>query len=159
KKATGARMAPYLVLIAVFTLLVGLEWWGIFDFSIVSSALFDQLYLRPWMAIVPVALAAFMFGVNYRYLKSHMYAEDLLPEGKSSTGALQTGFLTRLGQEGLLMDTELKLIWRNKRPRSVLLMTTLFLFYGLLIFTNPDNEGSYPLYIIFAIIITGMFTL
>lgn len=159
KRVTDVKIKAYLLLIGTFATLVALEYFDVFDFSAISGALFDQLFLNPWVCVLPLTLALGAFALNLRYLKGHMYAEDLVPAESSSTGTLQTGFLTRFGKEGVLMDTEFKLIWRNKRPRSVLLITGLFLFYGLLIFTNPENEGSYLLYILFAIIIVGMFTL
>lgn len=41
----------------------------------------------------------------------------------------------------------------------MLLITILFLGYGLLVFPQPEYQGNYLMYIMFSIIITGMFML
>jgi hypothetical protein len=68
-------------------------------------------------------------------------------------------WLDRLGETGRFISLELKLIWRNKRPRSVAMMTVIMLAYGLLVY--KDQHGQPPpeiLFILAGIILVGMFS-
>jgi hypothetical protein len=69
-------------------------------------------------------------------------------------------WLDKLGENGRFIALELKLIWRNKRPRSVAMMTLIMLFYGLLVY--KDQHGQEPpefIFILGGIILVGMFSI
>ena len=53
----------------------------------------------------------------------------------------------------------MRLIWRNKRPRTVFLMSFIFLFYGLIFVTNDVYNDKEAMPVFVAIFITGMFTM
>jgi hypothetical protein len=69
-------------------------------------------------------------------------------------------WLDRLGENGRFIALELKLIWRNKRPRSVAMMTLIMLAYGLLIYKS-DSGKEIPDFalILGGVIIVGMFSI
>jgi hypothetical protein len=69
-------------------------------------------------------------------------------------------WLDKLGETGRFIALELRLIWRNKRPRSVAMMTLIMLFYGLLVY--KDQNGQEPpefIFILGGIILVGMFSI
>jgi hypothetical protein len=69
-------------------------------------------------------------------------------------------WLDRLGENGRFIALELKLIWRNKRPRSLAMLSVLFLSYGLLIYRPQHGQQEIPdfLFILGGILLVGMFS-
>ncbi|HHB52314.1 MAG TPA: hypothetical protein ENK75_04635, partial [Saprospiraceae bacterium] len=48
----------------------------------------------------------------------------------------------------------IRLIWRNKRTKTVFLMSFAFVLYGLIFFTNPIYKEKMPAFLIFAALFT-----
>ncbi len=69
-------------------------------------------------------------------------------------------WLDKLGETGRFIALEMRLIWRNKRPRSVAMMTLIMLFYGLLLLRGePGKELPEFAFIFSGIIMVGMFAI
>ena len=54
--------------------------------------------------------------------------------------SVDLSFLSRYGETGSLIRNELRLILRNKRPRTVAVIGLLFMLYGLLFVDNPLKD-------------------
>jgi hypothetical protein len=63
--------------------------------------------------------------------------------------------LSRFGSVGDLAANEIKLVLRNKRSRSALVMGLFFLFYGLIFYPNPNYGESYKVFV--GMFMTGIF--
>lgn len=157
KRTSDVDTRVYVALILGFISLIAIDWFELIDTLQVSMNLFNQLFIHPWTAVAPLILAAVAYWINHRYLRANMYLQKLRSNKRSEYAYTGGGVLSRFGKIGLLSEMEFKFIWRNKRPRSVLLLTVLFLGYGLLVFPNEEFQGSYLVYVLFSIIITGMF--
>jgi len=68
-----------------------------------------------------------------------------------------TGFIDSSGIPAKLAFLEIKLILRNKRPRSLLLMSLLFLFYGFIFYTPHASQPPAGMYLFVGLLITGIF--
>ena len=143
-----ANLNGWIFLVASFGLiLIGLcdFWWHLFSISKLSYLFFGHLINHPLLALFPFALGAFMYILNFLYLKQNLYLEELgsrkISAYKSST---DYPLLNRFGHIGDLAGNEIKLILRNKRPRSAFIMGLFLMFYGLIFYTNPKMhfEGA-----------------
>ncbi|MEZ4720779.1 MAG: DUF5687 family protein [Flavobacteriales bacterium] len=159
KRTSEVDTRVYLALLGTLVIVLGLDWFDLVDFQSVSGLIFNQLFLQPWAMMVPIIVAAGCYWINYNYLRHNMYLSRISKSKTSEISYVGSGILSRFGLIGRLTELEFKFIWRNKRPRSVLLLTILFLGYGLIVFPNPDYAGNTLMYILFSIIITGMFML
>lgn len=159
KRKAEISLPVYLGLMLVLATFIGLEYFELVAFSELSAALFNSFFLHPWSAIVPIAIAIAAYSTNLFYLRNHMYMGDLTTGESNKVSFVGSGLFSRFGLMGQLMDLDLKFIWRNKRPKSVLLLTLLFLGYGLMVFPQEEYQGNGFMYMTFSIIITGMFTL
>jgi hypothetical protein len=103
-----------------------------------------------------LVLAVVMYYVNFFYLKQNLYLEELSSKKanayKSST---EIPLLSRYGSVGDLAANEIKLILRNKRSRSALIMGLFFMFYGLLFYTQPVYGESIKIFV--GMFMTGIF--
>lgn len=115
-----------------------------------------QLY---WLPLLLAGLVVGMYFLNFLFLLCHTYPEDWSGKGKEKIQAVPAlGLLRRLGLTGELMGLELRLILRHKRSRSLLMLSAIFLFYGLLFYTNPvymDDMQGFLLFV--GVFITGIF--
>ncbi len=159
KRTAEISLPVYAGMIATLATLIGLEYFDLVSFSGISALAFNALFQVPLTALIPLGLAMGAYFLNFRYLNDHMYMGDLTSGESTKVSFVGAGFFSRFGLMGQLIDLDLKFIWRNKRTRSVLLLTILFLGYGLLIFPQKDFQSNDLMHMIFSIIITGMFTL
>ena len=129
-----AALIMILCFAAVFSTVL-IEGFALTD---ISKMIFGKLLASP-AALLCIVLPAVAYKMNQQYLAQNRYGEMW------KVNANTTGFLSRLEWSGKdivsqLAAAEWKLILRNKRTRSVMLLSLLFVGYGL-IFTNPE----YPL--------------
>jgi len=116
--------------------------WHLYSIRNLSSAYFGGLIRHFWFVLLPVILAVIMYFINFSYLKNNLYLEELSSKKTGYKNSTNIPFFNRFGKTGDLASNEIKLILRNKRSRSSVLATCVFLFYGLLFYPNPHyGEG------------------
>lgn len=130
--------------------------WHLFSIRHLSFLFFGNLISHPVLALIPVLLAVLIFYINFFYLKQNLYLEELARrKAVSYKGSTEFPVLNRFGPIGDLAANELKLILRNKRPRSALVMGLLFMFYGLIFYTNPLYGEGFKVFV--GMFMTGIF--
>ena len=131
--------------------------WHLFSISKLSYLFFGHLLNHAVLALVPFALGAIMYVFNFIYLKQNLYLEELGSRKTSAyKGSTEYPFLNRFGSIGDLAGNEIKLILRNKRPRSAFIMGLFLMFYGLIFYTNPKLHFEF--YKVFVgMFMTGIF--
>ena len=142
-----------LLLLAVFK---GIDYLNILSIEKLSTNIFTFLLQHPGLCYVPVLIAYNTFRVNNNYLRSHLYIEELVSERKLKAGKQYT-FLDRFGNVGDMIALDLKLIFRNKRPRSLLILSAVFLFYGFIFYPRYIETNNFSMLFLFALMITGLF--
>lgn len=147
----------FLVFVAMLALIITGDFkFHLYSVRNISYLYFGHLLSKPVLVLLPVALAAAMYYINFAYLKQNLYLEELssrkVSAYKSST---EFPLLSRFGKVGDLVANELKLIFRNKRPRSALVMGLFFMFYGLIFYTNKLSGQN--MYIFVGMFMTGIF--
>jgi hypothetical protein len=147
-----------LAFLGVIGLLIFLDFYlHVISFSAISTFIFTGIIAQPSLAILPVLLAVGMYLINYLFLKSNLYLDELHAASVSGKSVSEFPFLSRFGKLGDLVANELKLIFRNKRSKSALMMSFFFLFYGLLFYNNPKLGAGYGSAIFCGMFMTGLF--
>jgi hypothetical protein len=130
--------------------------WHLYSLRDISYLFFGNLIKLPVLALLPLVLAVVMYFVNFLYLKQNLYLEELSSKKanayKSST---EIPLLSRFGSVGDLVANEIKLILRNKRSRSSLIMGLVFMFYGLIFYTQPVYGEGMKVFV--GMFMTGIF--
>lgn len=149
----------FFILLAALAGLFAVNHYGIVDLSGGMGKLLDLVLANPALFILLIALPVAFYFLNIRFLLSRMFINTLGPKKKEEK-IRDYSWLDRMGENGRFIALELKLIWRNKRPRSLAMMTVLMLFYGLFLL-RPANGGEIPefAFIFSGIIMTGMFSI
>ncbi len=111
-----------------------------FSLSGYFSTGFTFLLQTPWLVLIPSSGAIFCYFLAYTQLRNNAYLEDL--QGRSVRKANAFSFLTRYGELGQLIRIELKMILRNKRPRSLLYITGIFALYGFMFYKKEELDND-----------------
>ena len=123
-------------------------YWHSFSVSSYSSALFSSVITHPVYSLMTILLGLIMYSINHNFLKRNLYLEELYTASSSKKSSTEYPLLNRFGKVGDLAALELKLIFRNKRPKSTVMKGLVFIFYGLIFYTNPKTLNT-PMGLIF----------
>lgn len=117
---------------------------------------FGLLHTQPLLVVIPLLLAILMYYLNFIYLKNNLYMDELNAHKASAyKNSSEYPFFSRFGTAGDLTANEIKLILRNKRPRSALITSVFFLLLGLVYYTNSRYGQVW--YIFAGMFMTGIF--
>lgn len=150
------------LMVALFVIIISLgicDYYQVFSLRHISSVLFIQLLFHPSLCLIIVLLAALVFINNNQFLKNHLYLEDTTEKQRSHKGS-NYAFMERFKTTGGLISLDIKLIFRNRLPRSSFWGAGILLLYGLVMY-KPASLARDSLYIpiLVGILITGTFIL
>jgi hypothetical protein len=130
--------------------------WHIISFKTLSYAFFGNLHTKPVLVVIPLFLGVIVYYINFSYLKSNLYLEELGSQKKTAyKSSTEIPLLSSFGKIGDLMANEIKLILRNKRSRSALVMCSIMLLYGLIFYTNKVYGDGWKVFC--GMFMTGIF--
>lgn len=132
---------------------------GIVDLNAAYGKIFDIVVAYPAVVAVFPVLIFLLYFLNQQFLLSRFYIDELSKK-KEDKMTHDFSWLGRVGEYGKMLTIEVKMIARNKRPRTSALLSVLFVFYGLLIYKDPEGKGvSDFMFMLGGMIITGMFSM
>ena len=144
--------------IAVFIALGACQYFGVFDITNYTAPFFNGLYNAPWMVALPWIAVVGLYFAAFNYFKKNMYLDAGLKGKQTVAKTEDLSFLNRFGNTGTFLKNDIKLIKRNKRPKTAGLMSFLFLFYGLLFGSGAVEVYDGPIWQIFGgIFVSGGF--
>ncbi|QDH79510.1 hypothetical protein FKX85_10860 [Echinicola soli] len=135
-----------------------MHYYGLFDISVYTGPLFQSLYDVPALALIPLALMVAVYWIAFTYFRKRLYLDAGLSIKQKEAKSENLEWLDRFGSISVFLKNDIKLIKRNKRSKTTVLMSVMFLFYGLLFFTNAIDAYQGPAWRIFAaLFVTGGF--
>lgn len=137
--------------------LYALDYFGIFSIKDVFGPIFHGLYVYPITALIPVALAFLTYQINYRYLKNNISLEGALKTKTKEAKTSDLSWTKRFGDLSAFLQLDLKMIWRNKRTKSQVWISLLFVFYGLIFYTQDIYADMKVIHCFLGIFMTGIF--
>ncbi len=147
----------FLPIILIVTVLFGLNYFEIVSISELISNFMNFTISNHIFILIPVAILAGLYYVNYLILKKKLYIDASLKVQAKEVSATDLTWTRRFGDIAPFLQLDLKLLWRNKRPRSSVFILILGLFYGLIFYPNPTYKDMIPMSIFVGIFITGIF--
>jgi len=118
---------------------------------------FDALIMQPLWVLVPLGVFVLLYQITFSFLKKNLNLEGSLAAKKEVANAGRYDFLDVFGSHAFFLKNDIRLIVRNVRPKNIVLMSFLFLFYGLFFFTQDNQPES--LLVFASIFISGGFLL
>lgn len=122
-----------------------------------SASLFISVINVPAFCIFFVFLAVAAYFNNNRFLRNNFYLENL-QKASGERRSADYNWLQKFGASGELIGIDIKLILRNKRPRTLLIISIFFILYGFIFFKPHQLQtNSLGIILLGSIFITGMF--
>jgi hypothetical protein len=129
---------PLLVLI----LSLGLaQYYNVFDVTDYTQPFFQGMYSTNYMFLIPIILVAVMYYFSFDYFKKNLNLDTGLAKKSEEAKTENFTWLEQFGILGTFLKNDIKLIKRNKRSRTTVIMSFLFLFYGFFFFINPTQPA------------------
>lgn len=159
KKKFAENLKAFLPYAIIVLVLVGLEYFEIFKISEFIGGIFNFLLEHPYLAVVPVLIVLVLYFWNFKYLRNNFYLDASLKGKSTKIEATDLTWTRKFGSIAPFLQNDLKLIWRNKRPKATVWVSLLFVAYGLFFYPNPTYLNI-PAFLVFVgIFITGVFVI
>lgn len=152
--------AVFYSLVALVVLLAGLQYVEAFDITVYTTVLFASFYTYPILALIPLSSALILARATYLFYLKHMYLDAVLQTKQEQVQGGELNWLNRFGASKEFLKNDIRLITRNKRARSTVILSVVFMFYGFFILHDTYGYGQgYVSMLLNGIIVTGGFTL
>ncbi|MDX6180996.1 DUF5687 family protein [Flavobacterium sp. Fl-77] len=139
-------------------LLLGLgaaQYYKLFDITLFTTPFFQGLYASKILFLIPVIVLIGLYVFTFKYFKNNLFLDAGLSKKEDIAITENLSWLNQFGTLGTFLKNDIKLIKRNKRSKTTILMSFIFLFYGLIFFGNSHQP---PVMHIFAgIFVSGGF--
>ncbi|MEM0933190.1 MAG: DUF5687 family protein [Bacteroidota bacterium] len=145
------------VIIGLILLFYGLDYFQIAPIKAFFGPIFHALYAYPVAFLAPLGLAIFVYGLNYKFLRNRLFLDDSLKAKKQEAKSSDLAWTRRFGDIAPFLQLDLKLIWRNKRTKAQVFISLLFVFYGLIFYTQEIYANAMPMFAFLGIFMTGIF--
>ncbi|MEK8179046.1 DUF5687 family protein [Flavobacterium buctense] len=147
----------YSVLTALAALAAS-QYYGVFDFTIYSKLFFQGMYDTVYLFLIPIILLVTTYYFSFSYFKNRLNLDDGLAKKSDVAKTENFIWLDQFGTLGTFLKNDIRLLKRNKRSRMTLIMSGLFIFYGLLFFTQAIESYDNPWMKVFAgVFVSGGF--
>ena len=148
------------IFLGIVLVLAGCHYYNIFDITNYTVHFFQGMYETTWVFILPIIITIALYKITFDFFKSSLYLDEGLQTKKDVAATENFTFLNQFGTLGTFLKNDIKMIKRNKRSRTTIVMSGLFLFYGLLFFSGGIKAYDNPVMHIFAgIFVSGGFLL
>ncbi len=154
----NSKDSVFYSVLTVFVVLGGLKYYNILDITTFTESIFQGFYNTPYLALIPIIALIFLYKIAFGYFKNNLYLDAGLAKKVQIVQTEDFAWLNRFGSLSTFLKNDIRLLKRNKRSKTTLLMSALFIFYGLLFFTNSIEAYKGPFWRVFAgIFVSGGF--
>jgi multisubunit Na+/H+ antiporter MnhC subunit len=146
----------------IFITIIGacgyMHYAGLFNITDYTVGFFQNLFEKPYWALLPIGIVVYLGWSTFQYFKKNLYLDTGLSIKHAVAKTEQFDWLDKYGTLGTFLKNDIRLIKRNKRSKTTVTMSLLFLFYGLLFFGGAIESYDNPMMHMFAgIFVTGGF--
>jgi len=154
---TAESELSFLPLIAITGILFAINYFNIVSLSGIVSKGIVAITQTSVLILVPILVLLVLYWYNFRILKDKLYLDNSLQSKTQEVKTSDLAWTRRFGDIAPFMQLDLKLIWRNKRPRSSIFILVIGLLYGLFFYPNPVYKDMAFIYGFVGIFVTGIF--
>ena len=151
--------AAFALILGLLGSLIALHQFDVYNIASIGGQVFDAVYATPIYAIISLLILVVLYQLNYKQLRARVYLDEGILEEVAEAKSVDLSWADRLGDVAPFIKNDIRLIWRNKRTKTVFLMSFLFLFYGLIFFTQKTFREMPAMLMFASLFITGGFAL
>ena len=147
----------FLPIVAFASGLFALNYFEIVSFSTLLAKGINAVVENPTLILIPLAILGIVYFINYIFLMKKLYVDGSLKAKTQIATTSDLAWTRRFGTIAPFLQLDLKLLWRNKRPRSSIFILVIGLLYGLFFYPNPMFNNLEWLYVFVGVFVTGIF--
>lgn len=152
------KNAVFYSVLAVFAGLGLTHYYNIFDITAYTQPFFQGMYDTNYLFLLPVFLLVAAYYFSFQFFKSNLNLDEGLAKKSEVAQTENYTWLEQFGTLGTFLKNDIRLLRRNKRSKTTLIMSVVFVFYGLLFFTSSIEAYDNPAMKVFAgIFVSGGF--
>jgi hypothetical protein len=155
KKLMVTNLKTVSLVLGLIGLLAFGEYLGWYSYSDFFAAMIDTMVQNKILWFIPLFTYLLVYAINFRFLKQRFYLEEISKAGSDHAFGSSFGYLQRFGIIGEVILLDIKLFLRNKRTKSILFLTLIFMAYGLLFYPNEAYTSDEGFMIFIGIVISG----
>jgi hypothetical protein len=126
----------FAIFVGIVLVLGGCQYYKFFDITNYTALFFDGLFHTKWMFLFPVVALMGLYYITFHYFKNNLYLDAGLSTKNKIAKTENLTWLNQFGTLGTFLKNDIKLIKRNKRSKTTVIMSVVFLFYGLMFFKS-----------------------
>lgn len=147
----------YPALVVVLAVVLA-TYYGWFDVTAYTKLFFGMLSSTYYGIVIPLVLIAGLYYAAFNYFSKRLSLDTGLAKKHDIAKSEDFNWLNQFGTMGVFLKNDIRLLKRNKRSRMTVIMSFLFIFYGLIFMTNAIETYRGPLWQVFAgIFVSGGF--
>ncbi|MGB0837513.1 MAG: DUF5687 family protein [Flavobacteriaceae bacterium] len=147
------------VVLAALLLFVINRYLGFYPLDALWGDLFMSFAFQPILVLIPLIAVAGLYKVSRNIVGQSLYLDEGLTESSAEIKTSDLDFMNSFGTVAPFLKNDIRLIWRNKRPRTLFLMSFVFVFYGLIFFSQDIYKDMSGVLIFASIFTTGGFAI
>jgi hypothetical protein len=148
----------YLVFIILIVAAGACQYYRFFDITTFTAPFFDGLYQTNYLFLIPISAIVGLYFYTFSFFKKELFLDAGLSTKQEIVQTENLVWLNKFGTLGTFLKNDIKLIKRNKRAKTTVIMSVFFLFYGLLFFGRSIEAYDKPVMQLFAgIFVSGGF--
>lgn len=157
ESASAGTELSFLPIILFAGSLFALNHFNIINIADLLSSGVIAISENPMLLVVPIAVLAMVYLYNFKILRKKLFLDSSLKTKTQEVNASNLEWTKKFGDIAPFMQLDLKLLWRNKRPKSTVWMLLIGLLYGLFFYPNPMYQDKEFLFAFVGIFVTGIF--
>lgn len=133
----------------VFSVIVGIivlggvaNYFDWINILLISRAIFYPFYQYVGLSLLLILVFVALYRWSAKIVLSNLYLDKGVIAQTEKVNNLNISWLNRYGKIGTFLQLDVKMLTRNKRSKSTMLASFLFVFYGLLFFTGFSTFGD-----------------
>jgi hypothetical protein len=145
-------------LVAIVASLGLAQYYQFFNITEYTKPFFQGMYDTNYLFLIPILLLIITYYFAFNYFKNDLNLDTGLAKKSAEAKTENLTWLNQFGTLGTFLKNDIKLLKRNKRSRTTVFMSFLFVFYGFFFFTNAIEAYNNPAMHVFAgIFVSGGF--
>ncbi len=154
---SSEKELSFLPIIVVVGALYGLDYFNILPMKSLIGDGLVYIANNPIFILVPLAILAVFYIYNFKILKEKIFLDSSLKSKVTEVKAADLSWTKRFGDIAPFMQLDLKLIWRNKRTKSMAMLLIIGVLYGLFFYPQPMYREMEFMFAFIGIFSTGFF--
>ena len=157
KKKFNDSTKGFIVILCGFLALIALEKFQIINFTVFFGHFFRMFVTFPFMIVTPIGILVIFYLFSFHFLNRNLYLDTILEEKTKNKDISNFSWVKYFGKKAIFLELDLKLLWRNKRGKSIIWTSLFFCLYGLIFYGNSSFYESYGWLIFVGIFLSASF--